>query len=350
MKSTITFFCLTILVAVFAVTGSCNKKDMVSSGTGQTPLQLKVPAGFPPPEDIFSNNPITKEGFELGRKLFYDGRLSRDGNFPCASCHQQFAAFSTFEHPFSHGVDNQLTTRNAPGLFNLAWHRELHWDGGINHLEVQPLAPITASNEMGETVNSVVNKLNQDSRYRELFQNAFGDEEINSQRMLKALAQFMGMMVSADSRYDKVKAGKASFTEAEQKGYTLFQAKCATCHTEPLFTDLSYRNTGLPVNTFLNDFGRMRITKKNEDSLKFKVPSLRNVFLTFPYGHDGRFYSVGAVIDHYRSQVIDAPATDPLVRNRIPITDLEKYELQQFLRTLTDSTFIVNPDFAPPVE
>jgi cytochrome c peroxidase len=347
-KSLIFLIALGIFAAVVAME-SCRKNDLKSSGS-TTPLSLEVPAGFPQPQDLFKDNPITKEGFELGRKLFYDGRLSRDGNFPCASCHQQFAAFSTFDHPFSHGVDDQFTTRNAPGLFNLAWHKELHWDGGINHIEVQPLAPITASNEMGETVNSVVNKLGQDSKYKTMFAKAFGDETVTSQRMLKALAQFMGMMVSAQSKYDKVKAGKSTFTDAEEKGYTVFKTKCATCHTEPLFTDLSYRNTGLIVNPYLNDYGRMRITRNSSDSLHFKVPSLRNVFLTFPYGHDGRFYSVGAVIDHYRSQVVNAAGTDPLVRNKIPITDLEKYELQQFLRTLTDSTFINNKNFAQPLE
>jgi len=350
MKITLTFFCVVLMLAVLSVTGSCNKNEMSGGDQTPTPLTFKTPDGFPPPEDLFSNNPVTKEGFELGRKLFYDGRLSLDGNFPCASCHQQFAAFSTFDHPLSHGIDNKFTTRNAPGLFNLAWRKLLHWDGGINHIEVQPLAPLTASNEMGETVNSVVNKLSQDSKYKEMFRDAFGDEEINSQRMLKALAQFMLMMVSADSRYDRMVAGKITFTETEQKGYELFKLKCASCHKEPLFTDLTYRNTGLPVNSYLNDYGRMRITNNIDDSLKFVVPSLRNVFITYPYAHDGRFYSLSAVIDHYRSQVVDAPGTDPLVRNKIPISDLEKYELQQFLRTLTDSTFIKDSRFSQPAE
>lgn len=349
MKTVLTFCCMLVLVTVFSVIGSCNKNDHAGTA-GTTSLTFKTPDGFPPPNDYFSSNPVTKEGFELGRKLFYDGRLSRDGNFPCASCHQQFAAFATFDHPLSHGIDNQFTTRNAPGLFNLAWRKELHWDGGINHIEVQPLAPMTAPNEMGETVNSVINKLNQDDQYREMFSKAFGTEEINSQRMLKALAQFMLMMVSADSRYDKMKAGKITFTETEQKGYEIFQNKCASCHKEPFFTDFSYRNTGLAVNPFLNDFGRMRITHNPEDSLKFMVPSLRNVFITYPYGHDGRFYALSGVIDHYRSGVVDAPGTDPLVRNKIPVSDLEKYELQQFLRTLTDSTFIKDTRFSQPAE
>jgi cytochrome c peroxidase len=337
---------LMMLITVFSME-ACRKSDAVPAARK---LTLEVPAGFPPPEDLFRDNPITQEGFDLGKKLFYDGRLSKDGQFPCASCHQQFAAFSTFDHALSHGVADQFTTRNAPGLFNLAWHRELHWDGGINHLEVQPLAPITAPNEMGETVEAVVTKLNSDSRYREMFRAAFGDETINSQRMLKAMAQFMGMMVSANAKYDQVKQGKASFTAAEQSGYTVFQAKCGSCHKEPLFTDLSYRNTGLPLDPGLRDAGRMRITNKREDSLKFKVPSLRNVEVTAPYGHDGRFFSLGAVIDHYRFFAVDGPTTDPLIKRRIGMSDNEKADLVQFLRTLTDQSFLKDPRFAEPVE
>jgi cytochrome c peroxidase len=324
---------------------ACRKKDVVAK---PAPLEFKVPDGFPRPENIFSSNPLTKEGFELGRKLFYDGRLSKDGNFPCASCHQQFAAFATFDHDLSHGFNNQFTTRNSPGLFNLAWHKELHWDGGINHIEVQPLAPITAPNEMAETVDNVINKLKGDEQYQKMFKAAFGDADISSQRMLKALAQFVGSIVSADSKYDKVKKGTATFTVAEQSGYTIFKARCASCHAEPLFTDLTYRNTGLPLRTSLNDIGRMRITNKPEDSLKFKVPSLRNVDLTYPYTHDGRFYSIGAVIDHYRSGVVNGPTTDPLVKNKIPLSDLDKSDLIAFLRTLTDSSLLNDKRFSQP--
>ena len=150
----------------------------VKKTTGRLPpcqhtIALEIPSNFPPPEDLFKDNPLTNEGFALGRKLFYDGQLAKDGIASCASCHQQFAAFSTFDHAFSHGIDNQFTTRNAPGIFNMAWHKELHWDGGINHLEVQPLAPLTAPNEMGETVENVIRKLNSDTRYREMFRAAF---------------------------------------------------------------------------------------------------------------------------------------------------------------------------------
>lgn len=325
---------------------ACKKSG--DDNSGPQPLELQIPAGFPAPQYSFTGNPLTKEGFELGRKLFYDGRLSKDGNFPCASCHQQFAAFATFDHPLSHGVNNQFTLRNAPGLFNMAWNKEMHWDGGITNIEVQPLAPITAPNEMAEDINNVINKLKADEVYPKMFTAAFGDETINSQRMLFAITQFVTAMVSGNSKYDKVKQGQTTFTQTEQNGYTLFQSKCATCHSEPLFTDHSFRNTGIPVDPFVNDYGRMRITNKKEDSLKFKVPSLRNVALTFPYGHDGRFSSITSVLDHYSSGVQDGPTTDALVKNKIPLTNFDKFYLLEFLKTLTDSTFITDKRFAQP--
>jgi cytochrome c peroxidase len=325
---------------------ACKKSG--DGNSGPQPLELQIPAGFPAPQYSFTGNPLTKEGFELGRKLFYDGRLSKDGNFPCASCHQQFAAFATFDHPLSHGFNNQFTLRNAPGLFNMVWNKEMHWDGGITNIEVQPLAPITAPNEMAEDINNVITKLQADELYKKMFMAAFGDETINNQRMLFAITQFVGFMVSASSKYDKVKQGQATFTQTEQNGYTLFQSKCATCHPEPLFTDHSFRNTGMPVDPFINDFGRMRITNKKEDSLKFKVPSLRNVALTFPYGHDGRFSSITSVLDHYSSGIQNGPTLDPLLANKIPLSNFDKFYLLEFLKTLTDSAFISDKRFAQP--
>ncbi len=311
-------------------------------------IKRALPPGFPEPSYKFTGNPLTEEGFQLGRKLFYDGRLSKDGNFDCASCHQQFAAFANFDHDLSHGFNNQFTTRNAPGLFNLAWPKEMHWDGGINNIEVQPLAPITAPNEMAEDINNIIRKLQADSAYPKLFRAVYGDATINSQRMLLAITQFVGSLVSANSKYDKVKRGEVFFTDAEKNGYQILQAKCTGCHKEPLFTDFSYRNTGMPVKSNLNDYGRMRITNKKEDSLKFKVPSLRNVLSTFPYGHDGRFATVKNVLDHYSEGVQDGPTVDPLVKNKIPLSNLDKFYITQFLYTLTDSAFLTNKRFSQP--
>lgn len=313
----------------------------------QTGMDIKIPPGWPKPaSNIFSKNKLTEKGFQLGKKLFYEGNLSKDGNISCASCHQQFAAFATYDHDLSHGVNNTFSTRNAPGLFNLAWSKEFMWDGGINHIEVQPLAPLTAENEMGEKLDSVIDKLKKDPAYKRMFKAAFGDATINSQRILKALAQFTGSLISANSKYDKVQRGEAKFTAYEQRGYDVFKANCATCHKEPLFSDYSYRNNGLSQNRF-NDLGRFKITQFSSDSLKFRVPSLRNAQLTFPYMHDGRFYSLAQAIEHYRTGIITSPTLDPLLQNRITMTNKEKNELIYFIYTLTDSTFISDPRFAP---
>lgn len=342
MKTKIIFLLLGfVALSVFLVSA-------VEKGTGPKPLKLFIPKGWPKPLPIFASNPLTEEGFQLGRKLFYDGRLSKDGNFSCASCHQQFAAFATFEHDFSHGFNDQFTTRNAMGLFNLAWNPLYHWDGGINHIEVQALSPLTAPNEMAENIDSVLNKLKAEAEYRRLFKSAFGKEEINSQKMLKAIAQFIGSLVSANSKYDKVMRGEEAFNPSEANGYAVFKQKCATCHVEPLFTDNSFRNTGLPLNDYLKDYGRMRITGDAADSLKFRVPSLRNVSVTQPYMHDGRFYSLGEVIEHYRGGIQQSATLDPLLRSGMEFTPREKYDLILFLNTLTDSSFLKDKRFSQP--
>jgi cytochrome c peroxidase len=313
-----------------------------------TPYPFKVPSGFPPPVYRFQNNPRTKQGFELGRKLFYDGKLSKDGNFPCSSCHQQFAAFATYEHRLSHGFNNQFSFRNAPGLFNLAWEKEMHWDGGISHIEMQPLAPLLDSHEMAEDLEDVISRLKKDKSYTALFNQAFGSPGINSQRLLRALAQFTASLVSADAKYDRMKRGEVHFDEYEQKGYAIFQKKCGHCHQEPLFTDFSYRNTGMELDTTLLDYGRMRITGRKEDSLKFRVPSLRNVFLTFPYGHDGRFTTISEVLEHYNSGIIPSATLDSSLARGIPISENDRFYLISFLSTLTDSSFIKNPLYSDP--
>ncbi len=339
-----TISCLiTIVIACAAwVSSSSTTKIIV------TPLPFFLPKGWPKPAYDFKNNPPTKEGFELGRKLFYDTRLSKDGSLSCGSCHQQFAAFATYDHNLSHGFNNGQTTRNAPSLANLAWTKNLMADGGINHLDLQPLAPITATNEMAETIENVMVKLKADSVYKKLFIKAFGDATINTQRMTKALSQFLVMLVSSNSKYDKVMRGEAAFILPEQLGYDIFKTKCASCHTEPMFTDYSYRNVGMPVDTFLNDYGRMIITRNKQDSLKFRVPSLRNVAYTQPYGHDGRFFSLMNVFEHYRSKAINGPTTDSLFKNKMPLSNFEIGQLTAFLYTLSDTTFLKDKRFAEP--
>lgn len=335
---------IVIFISLFFATGNA----FINSGNRPMPLKFVVPAGWPQPRYNFKNNPLTKEGFELGRKLFYDEKLSKDSTISCASCHQQFGAFATYDHNLSHGYNNTLTTRNAPALQNLAWQKEFMWDGGIVHLDLQPMAPLTAKNEMGETLENVIKKLNRDTAYKRMFKAAFGLPLINTQKMNMALSQFVLMLVSSNSKYDKVMRGEAEFVLPEKLGYEIFKKKCSSCHAEPLFTDFSYRNTGLKLDTTLNDYGRMKITGDKRDSLKFKVPSLRNVAITAPYGHDGRFFSLQNVYEHYRNKMVVTENTDSLLLHKIPLSNYETGQLTAFLHTLTDTSFLKNPMFAPP--
>jgi len=310
------------------------------------PIAFPIPKGWPKPAYDFKSNPLTEEGFALGKKLFYDVRLSKDNSISCGTCHQQFAAFTTFDHPLSHGINNQQTTRNAPALQNLAWQSNFMADGGITHLDLQPLAPITAENEMGETLENIIAKIKSDKAYQTMFLSAYGDVTINTQRVGKALSQFMLLMISSNSKYDKVMQGRDSFNLPEKLGFGIFQQKCASCHPAPLFTDNQYRNAGLPQDDVLKDLGRMRISNNAADSLKFKVPSLRNIALTAPYGHDGRFFALSNVFEHYRKQMVLGPTTDPQFNNRLPLSNFEIGQLKAFLNALTDSVFIRDPRFS----
>lgn len=341
MKSRLVILFLVLFVAASSVlVNGCRKTSL-----NLTPINFSVPPGFPQPVYDFNANPLSEEGFQLGKKLFFDGRLSLDGAFPCGSCHQPVAAFTTFEHDRSHGYNHSHTLRNAPGLVNLAWLKEYNQDGSGKTLEDVYRAHITSATEMGETVNNVLGKLKTDGDYKRMFTAAFGDDKITEDRMYKALTQYVMNLVSANSKYDKMKRGEAAFTSEEQSGYTLFKAKCATCHTEPLFTDFSYRNNGLEPDLSLNDHGRMRVTGNNNDDWKFRVPSLRNCELTSYYGHDGRQSIFRMMIRHYRTTVTPGPTLDPLLTNGIPLTDAEENQLVAFIRTLSDSAFLNNPRF-----
>ena len=333
------------LIVLFVATGSLLMNGCRKDPLNLTPINFTIPPGFPQPAYNFTSNPFTEEGFQLGKKLFFDGRLSADGNFACGSCHQPVAAFTTFEHDRSHGYNNSHTLRNAPGLFNVAWLPEYNQDGSAKTLEEVYRKHITDPTEMAETIPNVLKKLEADADYKRMFRAAFGDEKITEERMYRALSQFVLNLVSADSKYDKVKRGEASFTAEEQQGYTLFQSKCGTCHKEPLFTDLSYRNNGLEFDIGLNDHGRMRVTGNASDDLKFRVPSLRNAELTSYYGHDGTLSVFRMMIQHYKNGIVQTPTLDPLLVNGIQTTTAEENALVAFIRTLSDSAFLNNPRF-----
>jgi cytochrome c peroxidase len=307
---------------------------------------FQKPSNFPEPVYDFSKNPVTKDGFELGRRLFYDPILSRNNTIGCGSCHIQGAAFTHHGHDLSHGIDDRLGNRNSPPIMNMAWSKFFFWDGGVFHLDLQPMVPLTSFAEMDEKMSSVVQKLRKDADYPGLFKKAFGTEEINSQKTLKALSQFMLMCISSNSKYDKVMRKEEKFTAEEEQGYKLFLQKCNACHTAPLFTDQTFRNNGIAIGRN-DDRGRFVITLDSNDAYKFKVPSLRNIEVTAPYMHDGRFYGLGQVLDHYRFGVEHTPNLDPLMENKgnhgIPLTDEEKDRIILFLKTLTDRDFLKNP-------
>lgn len=346
-KSVAQIFLYSALSAVLL--SSCKKEETPNNngGTGGGTFRpFAVPSHFPPPHYDMSNNPVTKAGFELGRKIFFDGRMSSDGTVSCGSCHDPAHAFGDHNMPVSAGVDGRLGDRNSPSIANMAWNSSFMWDGGINHIEVQPVAAITNPVEMNETMTNVLNKMRNDATYRRMYLDAFGSEEITDKRMLLALAQFMSMLVSADSKYDRVKLGKETFTEAENRGYQLFQANCASCHAEPLFTDFSFRNNGLDLN--YTDAGRFLITQKEDDRAKFKVPSLRNVTMTYPYMHNGSIRSLRNVLDHYSDGIQPHKNLDPLLKGGIKLSEQDKRDIIVFLNTLSDNTFIADPLLADP--
>jgi cytochrome c peroxidase len=333
-----------ILCTIFlaSVMNSCRKSRLERR---TTPLQFVAPDGFPEPVYDFSANPLTEEAFALGKKLFYESRLAAFQDVNCGSCHQQLAAYTTFDHDLGHGTNFQHTTRNVPVIFNMAWQREFGWDGGTKTLEGQILACLKAPERMAETVEGLRNKLDSASEYRQMFTDAFGDPEITEERLSKAVAQFVAMIVSAESKYDRVKQGRDQFNSSEAAGYELFKTNCATCHAEPLFTDLSYRNIGLAHRDGHEDKGRMQVSGNGADSLKFKVPSLRNVSISSYYIHDGRFAGISEVLNHYTSPKEQTQTLDPLLQPDLELTNLEKFYLHEFLNTLADSTLVNDQRF-----
>ena len=248
----------------------------------------KTPSNWPEPVYDFRKNPLDSATIQLGRVLFYDPVLSLDSTISCASCHSPYNTFTHVDHALSHGIYDRIGTRNSPVLVNLAWGKSFMWDGAVNHLDMQALAPLENHLEMGESLPHVIQKIRRQEKYKRLFKSAYHTEIITGERLLKAISQFMLTLVSSNSKYDQVVRGEygVQFTEQENKGYYLFKEHCASCHTEPLFTNQTFQNNGLAPDSILRDLGRMKITQKSSDSLKFKVPTLRNIERSTPYMHD----------------------------------------------------------------
>ncbi|WP_010522403.1 cytochrome-c peroxidase [Aquimarina agarivorans] len=327
-------------------------------------ISFEKPSNFPELTYDFSENEFTQQKFELGKRLFYDGKLSSDGSVSCGSCHNQSNAFTHHGHDISDGVNGVFGTRNTQPLQNLAFMKDFTWDGAIRHLDLQPIIPIESEVEMNETIDNVLLKLQNDVSYVTQFNESFEKKSfephiISLRTLTQSLSQFMNALVSANSRYDKYVRGEVMeipYSEEEKEGLSIFNNKCAQCHSGDLFTDQTYRNNGLALSSkFPDELGRGRVTGEDlggnaPDYYKFKVPSLRNIWVTFPYMHDGRLATIDDVLDHYDTGVQDTPNLDPILKQNeilgISLSNEDKRLLKFFLKSLTDNTFITDERFA----
>jgi len=333
-----------------------------------TPYALEIPPFFPP-MDIPADNPLTEEGVHLGRLLFWETRLSQDNSMSCGSCHLPESNFSDPE-PYSTGVTGAIGSRNAMALINLGWASSFFWDGRAVSLEDQIRDPVPHPDEMNLPWAQAVERLqndNTDTNYRSLFFDAFGTTEITEDLVVKAIAQFIRTMISADSKFDRWRRGELELTDSEYNGYQMFLREggdpevvaggqfggdCFHCHGEAglQFTDHLFHNNGLDAS-FESDPGRAAITGSPLDSGLFRTPTLRNVALSAPYMHDGRFQTLEEVIEHYNSGGVPSSTIDPFMKytsGGLALAPSQKEDLIAFLHTLTDTSFVNNPDFQNP--
>jgi cytochrome c peroxidase len=352
-----------VLIIIGLVFLSACKKDQTTFQP--SPYFLEIPDHFPD-MIIPSDNPMTMEGVELGRWLFYEKRLSGNDSMSCASCHLAQHGFSD-PNKYSTGIDGIAGTRNSMALINLGWDNFFFWDGRASTLEKQILEPVPNPIELHQSWPDAIYKLNLDIAYRNRFFKAFGEPGIDSLKAAKAIAQFIRTMISASSKFDvmyKYENGMPLNNQEqallqqvdveEWAGYDLFKslngADCFHCHNGTLMRVKKYSNNGLDAN--FTDLGRGAVTHNPEDYGKFKVPTLRNIALTAPYMHDGRFQTLDEVIEHYSSGVHISPTIDPLIefanQGGVQLSTEEKYLLKKFLLTLTDNSFVSNPKFKDP--
>lgn len=350
-----------VLISLLALQiSACKQKDPDEQVNlpvyNPTPLQVNYPAWvniFAGAMPVPADNPLTVEGVALGRKLFYDKLLSDNRTQSCASCHRIEHSFND-PRPFSKGTNGAEGDRNAMSIVNLAWSNKLFWDGRRTTLEEQAHDPVTNPVEMRNTWPEVVRRLQQHPEYPSLFYKAFGTTAIDSNLVVKAIAQFERTLVSFNSRFDKYyfEGDTTVFTEQEKRGLALFMGKadCNHCHTDVMLTDDGLRNNGMDVS--FTDKGRGRVTGNAADDGKFKVTTLRNIALTAPYMHDSRFATLEQTVEHYNSGVkTNSPNLDTnmeVIKAGLNLTPQEKADLVAFMKTLTDSSFINNPDFKAP--
>jgi cytochrome c peroxidase len=309
-------------------------------------VTVRVPSSFPELEYPADNEP-TKLRIELGRRLFYDNRLSEDGSLNCGSCHVLSAAF-TDGRATSHGLHETIGKRNAPTLANVAWLKRLMMEGGVPTLETQVLVPLHDSTEMAPSMMPIVDRLNEDEYLRALSLAAYGRDSIDPFVITRALACFQRTFISGDSRYDRFLQGrKDQMNERELRGRDLFfspKTQCSECHSGVFFTDMNFYNIGLFEE--YADFGKARATDRDEDVGRFKTPTLRNIQLTAPYMHDGHMKSLEEVVRFYNSGGAEHRNKDSRIRP-LGLTEEEQVDLIAFLTTLTDWNFVQNEDLLP---
>lgn len=304
---------------------------------------------------IPTNNPLTEEGIALGKKLFFDKILSQNNTQSCATCHNPAKAF-TDDAQFSEGVDGILGKRNSMPLFNLAWNfdERFTWDGKELSLERQALEPVRNPIEMHSKWTNVAERIKKHPEYPTLFQQAFGNQKIDSILITKALAQFERTLISGNSKFDQFLLGKAQLTREEENGFNVFmdetRGDCFHCHgsnNNPLWTDNKFHNNGL--DAVLSDLGLGKVTGDPNDDGKFRSPSLRNLKFTAPYMHDGRFNTLEEVINHYSTGLKFSLTIDPLMKKvskgGVNLSIKDKIDLKAFLLSLSDNDFVNNPDF-----
>jgi cytochrome c peroxidase len=346
------------ILVVFVLLTSCKKEKERIPGNGTpfktTPYILDLPNGFPP-MPIPKDNPLTVEGVELGKHLFFEKLLSGDNTLSCSGCHTNETGF-TDSRQFSIGIDGVAGNRNSMVIQNIAWSPTFFWDGSANSLEKQVFEPVTNPIEMHETWPNAVNKLMNNPKYPKMFYKAFGTTKIDSTHVAKALAQFMRTLISGNSKFDKFRRGEITLTPEELEGFNLFMAldgaDCFHCHpNNAFFTDFGFHNNGLDL--IPQDNGRAIVTGASTDIGKFKAPTLRNLEFSAPYMHDGRFATLDELIDFYSEGVHhDSPNISPLMefsfQGGVALNSSEKTALKAFLLTLSDPDFINNPNFKDP--
>jgi cytochrome c peroxidase len=326
--------------------GSAGGEDAILSDGDYTPEVPTLPPGWPAmiwPAD----NPYTPAKAILGRRLFFEGNLSRDGSISCTWCHAPGHAF-TDKHrtDFSTGVGGFFTTRNSPTVVNLAFFNSFMFDGSASTLEEQATMPLLNPHEMDMTAAEVESRVASDPYYVKLYRQSFGPGPITLGNIARALATYQRTLVSFRSPYDAWMAGDSSALSASaRRGAQIFidgRGGCARCHTPPLFTDGKFHNIGL--ETDVADSGRYHVTNDPQDIGKFKTPTLRNIYHTGPYMHDGRYVSLEEVVRHYNSEFVTRPGADPLLQP-LELNDAQVQDLVAFLESLTDETILHSPQF-----